>query len=288
LKFVLRNSAIARAALFTLKRITKNMPIAISIIGVTGKMGRSVLAAALKDPDFTIAGGCASQRSSFIGKDIGEIIAEKPTIGILIENNLDKIFKDGQVVIDFSDTKATLGNLETAIKHRKPFVIGSTGHSQEIQSAIEVASKEIPLLYSPNFSFGIALCFQAAAFFAKNLNGICYIDIIETHHIQKKDSPSGTALAFAEAMQQKKINFTDSLDRPRSKGNIAIHSIRSGEVIGKHKLVFECEGERIELHHEAFSRSAFAKGALLAAKFLSFQPNGLYSLKDLLKAEVTL
>ena len=216
------------------------MTIALSVLGASGKAGKRILELASKDPEFVVVG--ALTRTSYL--DVSQC----------------------DVAIDFTSPEATQRHLEAAIESKKPLVIGTTGHSPEGRKAIEEAAKSIPILFSPNFSFGIALCLEAVARFGSALQGSCTIDIIETHHIHKKDQPSGTAYAFAQAA---------------GGGNVKIHSIRAGEVIGEHTIIFECGHERIELKHTAHSRDAFAQGALLGAKFLSKKPAGLYSLKDI-------
>ena len=214
------------------------MTTALAILGASGKMGKRILQLAEQDPQFHIVGlGSRSQL---------------PELGSC------------DVAIDFTSPEATRHHLEAALRAKKPLVIGTTGHSPEQKNTIEKAAATIPILYSPNFSFGIALCLEAAMQMGKRLFGTCKIDIYETHHIHKKDRPSGTALAFAKAV-----------------GNGDIHSVRSGEVVGEHTVVFECGHERIELKHTAHSRDAFAHGALMGAKFLVKQAPGLYSLKDL-------
>ncbi len=177
-------------------------------------------------------------------------------------------FSQSDVVIDFTSREATKSHLAAAIKSKKPLVIGTTGHSEEEKQEIEGAAKLIPILYAPNFSLGVALCLEAVQRFNNALN--CHVEISETHHLHKKDAPSGTALRLAEVIKPKEVK---------------IQSIREGEVVGEHVVVFECGHERIELKHTAHSRDAFAHGALRGAKFIVKQSPGLYSLKDLFHVE---
>jgi 4-hydroxy-tetrahydrodipicolinate reductase len=209
----------------------------LAVFGATGKMGKRILELALKDPELCI---------------VSEILK-------------------CDVAIDFSFHEATKEHLRMALEAGKPMVIGTTGHTEEEVHAIEVASQSIPILFSPNFSLGIALCLDAVFRFGKALSSECTIDILETHHIHKKDSPSGTARDLAKAIG----------DGRGAKSEIAIHSIRSGDVVGEHTITFECGHERIELKHTAHSRDAFAEGALKGAKFLAGRSPGLYTLKDL-------
>ncbi|MES2121972.1 MAG: 4-hydroxy-tetrahydrodipicolinate reductase [Chlamydiota bacterium] len=235
------------------------MTIGIAVLGATGRVGSRILELAGSDPEISI-------RNLLSINDI---------------TNNSPLIQGCDVAIDFTSAEATQGFLEEAVRASKPLVIGTTGHSEEAKRAIRASSEHIPILYSPNFSLGIALCLQTAAALGKALFGGCTIDIIETHHVHKKDSPSGTAIALADAIAQGKMVVASQSSHPRSKQEIVIHSIRSGEAIGEHLIVFEWGHERIELKHTAHSRDAFAHGALLGAKFLVKQPPGLYSLQDM-------
>jgi 4-hydroxy-tetrahydrodipicolinate reductase len=253
------------------------MTIGISILGATGKMGKRILHLALEDPQLRLIGASSqSSLNSTLSLQIEDVHVQLP----LTSDPLIAL-QGCDVAIDFTFHEATKKHLHAALKAKKPLVIGTTGHSQEEIEEIAEASRSIPILYSPNFSFAVALCLDAVSRFGKALFGICDIDIVETHHVHKKDMPSGTSFAFAKAIGQGKIAKQNSLAIPRKKEEIAIHSIRSGKVIGEHIVIFECGHERIELKHTAHSRDAFAKGALMGAKFLVRQAPGLYSLKDL-------
>lgn len=255
------------------------MTIALSVLGVSGKMGKRILQLALNDPQFQIVGGASRNASA---GTLGHLIGDS-NLHIPHSVNPETALARCDVAIDFSSHEATCRHLEAAVATKKALVLGTTGHSPEGHMAIEEAAKAIPILFSPNFSFGVAVCLEMAARLGKALYGECTIDIIETHHVHKKDKPSGTALAFADAIKEGKTILETT--HPRKKEEIVIHSIRTGEVIGEHHLIFECGHERIELKHTAHSRDAFAQGALIGAKFLAKQPPGLYSFKDLFKSE---
>jgi 4-hydroxy-tetrahydrodipicolinate reductase len=239
------------------------MAVALSILGASGKMGKRILQLAQKDPHFHMI-------NLFSRADL----SSDPVAP----------FASCDVAIDFTSHEATRNHLEGAILAKKALVLGTTGHPPETKRAIEEAAKVIPILFSPNFSLGIALCLEAAARLGKTLFGSCTIDILETHHTSKKDRPSGTALALAHAIGNGKGVMENTTTHPRRKDEIVIHSVRSGEVVGEHTLIFESEYERIELKHTAHSRDAFAHGALMGAKFLAKQPPGLHSLKDVYTA----
>jgi 4-hydroxy-tetrahydrodipicolinate reductase len=177
--------------------------------------------------------------------------------------------EEAEVLIDFTSASSTIEYLKLAEDLKKPLIIGTTGLSLEIEAQMSLVSKKIPLFYSPNFSLGIAACMQTALTLSKLLEGHASIQIEETHHVNKKDAPSGTALKFEKILQA------------QNKAAIPIKSIRLDEVIGEHKVFFVMEGERIELSHFCHSREVFAKGVLQAAKFLPGKPPGIYGMKDL-------
>lgn len=193
------------------------------------------------------------------------------TIAALVENDaklsLKNSLETADVAIDFSSQAALADLLKSCAQHHKPVVVGTTGHSEENMQVLQKMSQQIPILFSPNFSLGMAVTLEAAQQISQQLKGLCQIEIIEAHHQTKKDKPSGAALKLAKAVSNKEI---------------PIHSIRAGDIIGDHTVVFVMNGERIELKHQAQSREVFARGALLAAQFIKTQPPGLYSVKDFL------
>ncbi len=195
------------------------------------------------------------------------------TITALVENDnslsLQNNLEAADVIVDFSSPAALASLLERCTQYTKPIVVGTSGHSPENIEMLQKMSKHIPIIYSPIFSLGVAVCVEAAQLISKHLKGLCQIEIVEAHHQTKKDKPSGTALTLAKAVDQ---------------GEIPIHSIRSGDIVGDHTVIFALAGERIELKHQTQSREVFARGALLAAKFIKNKPPGLYSMKDLLYA----
>lgn len=221
------------------------MPLSLCILGASGKVGKRVVALAAQDPAFHVA----TEISRFNSSSAPQAIAQ------------------ADITIDFSSAEAIFSHLQAALIAQKPLVIGTTGHTSEGKKAIAEASHKIPILFSPNFSFGTALCLKAATQFSQILQGKGGVEIIETHHIHKKDSPSGTALALAQAIDPLKA--------------IPIQSIRSGEVLGEHILLFHLEHEKIELKHTILSRDVYASGALEAARYLYTCSPGLYTIEDI-------
>lgn len=192
-----------------------------------------------------------------MGQAIAQLVSEDEALELCTS------CEEADVLIDFSSSAITLDVLASAQKWQKPLVMGTTGLSEEQMQHLVEASKKIPILYSANFSIGIALMMRL-------LNAIkdepyfSSIKIIDTHHVHKKDAPSGTALRLKEALGDA----------------VQIESIREGEVIGRHEVVFEMEDEALVIKHEAFSRILFGRGALLAAKFIIKKPPGLYNIND--------
>ncbi len=241
----------------------------IVISGIAGKMGKRIGALANQDKDLAIAGGLEAPSSLAIGKDIGELLAIWK-INKKVEADFNKIAPSCDILIEFTDVSATLEHLEIAVKNKKAIVIGTTGLSGEAVKKIEEASKKIPVVFSPNMSIGANLMFRIAEEITRALGEDYEVEIVEAHHDQKKDAPSGTAKRLGEAVSKIKGRMPP------------IHSVRLGDIVGDHTVIFAGKGERIELTHRAHSRDAFAKGALDAAKFLIGKKPGLYTMADVI------
>ncbi len=251
------------------------MEIAISILGATGKMGQRIIQLAKDNSRYRIISGTQRSRPS------AESHRTTPC-GIPLTTSPQEAMAHCQVALDFSSMDAAKQHIEAACALKKGLVMGTTGLDRTAFDAMQSASEQIPILYSPNFSLGIALCIDTVKRLGSVLFGQSEIDIIESHHLHKKDSPSGTALALAAAVGAGEITLPP-IPAHRKKEQIVIHSIRSGHTIGEHTILFECGDERIQISHQAHNRDAFAKGALLAAEFIVRQPPGLYSLQDLFR-----
>ncbi len=221
----------------------------IAIAGSHGKMGKSIIALAEKDKDIKIV-------SKFD-----------------VEADASAEIKKCDVLIEFTAPQATMEHVAIARKLKKGIVIGTTGLSQEDSNLIKKASKEVPVVISPNMSVGVNLLFKMCQDASRTLPNEYKVSIREVHHIHKKDSPSGTAKRLADVI---------AVERKMLAGEIPIEAIREGEVVGNHKVVFDSETETIELFHSAKSRDAFAAGAVKAAKFLAGKNSGLYSMRDVL------
>ena len=220
----------------------------VLLIGAAGRMGKTITDLATGDSELDIVGKC----------DLGDPI--EPSI------------KNCDVAIDFSHADAVSEICAAALQHHKALVIGTTGHSQEQRGLIEKAAQSLPVVFASNFSIGVNVLFWLTRKAAEQLGGDFDAEIIETHHKMKKDAPSGTAKTLAEGLKATK----------KTQNEIPIRSIREGDVVGEHTVIFSGPSERIELTHRAASREIFARGALHAAKWIINQPPGLYSMQNVL------
>jgi len=243
--------------------------IKIIISGISGKMGTRIGVLASQDKDIEIVGALEAFSSLAIGKDVGEFIAIGK-INKKINSDFNKIVSLCDVLIDFTCPSATLRYLEAAVKNKKAVVIGTTGFSKEEAEKIKKASRKIPVVFSPNMSIGANLMFKITEEVAGALGEDYEAEIVEAHHDQKKDAPSGTAKRLGEAVSKVKGKMPP------------MHSVRLGDIVGDHTVIFAGKGERIELTHRAHSRDAFAKGGLDAAKFLAGKKPGLYTMADVI------
>ena len=243
----------------------------ILLSGALGNMGKEIIK--LQNEDIKIVCGFDRKKE------------EKP---FPTYNDIEKIKEDVDIIIDFSNPKATLEILKYAKKTNTPIVIATTGFNEEENEIIKQYSKEIPIFKSANMSLDINLMADIVSKVANVLSN-ADIEIIETHHKRKIDSPSGTAILLADAInevleEKKNYNF-DRMNKKekRNQNEIGFSSVRGGNIVGKHEVMFFGENESLTISHEAYSRTVFAEGAIKAAKYLIDKPNGLYNMKDIVK-----
>jgi 4-hydroxy-tetrahydrodipicolinate reductase len=257
------------------------------ITGAAGKVGEAIIKCALEDADFEIVGLIETKTHPDIGKP-SAIMAGKTDKLLIIEDNLEKVIDKGDVVIDFTEAKASMEHFRTVKQHEKAHVIGTTGFSNDALAEIHGA-KDMKVVISPNMSIGMNVLFDVANRVAGVLKEGYDVEIVEMHHRWKKDAPSGSALRLKDSIEAAKPDqkWTEVFGREgitgeRKAREIGIMSLRGGDVVGEHTVFFAGMGERLEFTHRAFSRDNFAKGALLATKWLIQQPYGIYSMKDVL------
>lgn len=264
------------------------MPVNLVVLGAAGRMGRTLLGTALADPELRVVGGVDRPDASELGADLGVMCGRSAT-GIKLSASLEDLLAAADVTIEFSTPEATLAHLEQTRRAGKAAVIGTTGIDEAGFERLREAARDIPVFQSPNMSLGVNLLFKVLPMIARALGEGYDIEVVETHHNQKKDAPSGTALKLAEVVAEalgKNLKDDAVYGRqgiqPRRPGEIGIHAIRAGSVVGDHSVFFVNDGEQIEIAHRAFSRQTFAFGALRAARWLASKQPGLYNMQDLL------
>jgi 4-hydroxy-tetrahydrodipicolinate reductase len=243
-------------------------------------MGRELCRAALETDGIELVGGTDASGSPALGTDLGELCG-MPRIGVAATEDPPE---EVEVLIEFTTPEATVEHLS----YGKPHVIGTTGLSGEQHARLEEAAKTVPIVLAPNMSVGVNLLREVVRDLSRKLAGYD-IEVVEAHHRHKKDAPSGTALLLARAAAEGRGQNLDEVATygregvaPRREGEIGIHALRGGAVVGEHRLIFYSEGEEVEVTHRALSRRTFADGAMRAAGFAATVEPGLYSMHDVL------
>ncbi|BCA55634.1 4-hydroxy-tetrahydrodipicolinate reductase [Nitrospira sp. KM1] len=261
----------------------------IIVAGAAGRMGCRLVALIKEAAELRLAGAVEGKGHPAVGQDAGEV-AGCDRSGIRITDDLSAVIGQAQAVIDFSVPEATLKNLRTAAQHQRAMVIGTTGFSASELDELKTLAGRIPCVFSPNMSVGVNLICKIISEMAKTLGEDYDIEVIEAHHRLKKDAPSGTALKIAEVLAKavnRDLNQVGVYSRKgvigeRKKSEIGIQTIRAGDIVGDHTILFGGVGERIEVTHRASSRDTFAQGALRAARWVAGRPPGLYDMTDVL------
>ena len=260
----------------------------IAVAGAPGRMGRTLIEAlSVADSELCLSAAVHHADSSFLGVDAGEMVGGLnlglPVVADLLSAEFD-------CLIDFTTPDSSMANLEYCEANNKILVIGTTGFSSQQQKIIAAAANEIPIVMAPNMSIAVNLCFKLLKQAAQVLGEEADVEIIETHHRNKLDSPSGTALRMGEViaqtlgreLQECAVYRREGVGKPRQAGTIGFASVRAGDVVGDHSVLFATRGERLEISHKASDRSIYAKGALRAAIWLADQQAGLYDMQDVL------
>ena len=264
------------------------MPLKLVIHGAAGRMGRQTIAVAAGLPDFQVVAAIVRPGSAAVGQDAGAA-AETKTLEVSYTDDIEAALQLGDVALDFSVPAASVAFVQKAAAAGKPVVVGTTGFSPDQVATIREAGTRIPVLIAPSLSLGVNLLIQILPAVARALGAEYDVEIVEAHHRYKQDAPSGTALRLAE-------EITAALDRPleevgrygrrgiapRQKGDIGVHAVRAGGIVGEHRVIFASDGEQVEILHRAFSRETFARGGLRAAQFLVEQKPGFYTMQDVL------
>ncbi len=260
----------------------------IAVIGAAGRMGRQILAVATADKEVEVVGGAVEPGMAEIGMDLGTLAGVGP-LGKTATDNLEEVIEAPDVLIEFTGPQATVEHVKAAAARKKAMVIGTTGLDAGQMEIMREAAKRIPILMAPNMSVGVNLLLKLLPVVAQSLGKGYDIEIIEAHHRMKKDAPSGTALKLAEVIATalgvdlgQVATYGREGIAPRAEGEIGLHAVRGGGIVGDHSVKFVNDGEEIEITHRAFSRQTFALGAVRGAKFVARQEPGLYSMQDVL------
>jgi 4-hydroxy-tetrahydrodipicolinate reductase len=261
----------------------------VAVVGAAGRMGRNLIQAVHQHPELELTAATERPDSDMIGLDAGEL-AGVGRLNVPISHSLTKVVDQFDVVIDFTSPEATMIHLDICREHDRKMVIGTTGLSDEQKARIDQAAEDIAVVFAPNMSIGVNLCFKLLELAARVMGEDADIEIIEAHHRHKVDAPSGTALRMGEVvaetlgrdLKEVAVYGREGHTGPRDRRTIGFETIRAGDVVGEHSVWFATEGERVEIVHKASSRMTFANGAARACAWLSGQDQGRFDMQDVL------
>ena len=261
----------------------------IAVIGAAGRMGKTLIEAVGQADGAQLSAAIERPESSLVGADAGEL-AGLGRLNVTIVGDLRAVLDDFDVLIDFTHPSSTLVNLELCRAAGKAMVIGTTGFSDEQKQLLADAAQDIPIVFAPNFSVGVNLCLKLLDMAARVMGDEADIEIIEAHHRHKVDAPSGTALRMGEVvadalgrdLAKVAVYGREGQTGARERETIGFATVRAGDVVGDHTVLFATEGERVEITHKASSRMTFAKGAVRSALWLGNRAAGLYDMQDVL------
>lgn len=244
--------------------------IRVGIVGGTGKLGRDIIKLLLDQADISIGAVIARRNNPYVGKDLGALIDDRST-NIVIQDNITDTIEKCDLYIDCTTADSTMTNYDAYSLANKPVVIATTGFTQGDIERIAKLSVSMPIVICPNFSIGVYKFLKLIKLAAEEFGLISDLDIFEYHHKFKKDKPSGTAIAIANTIRDSGIE-----------DQISIHSVRSGNIIGEHSVLFTTnDNERIEISHKIYSREGFSKGVIQTIKWISRKQSGLYGIEDI-------
>lgn len=263
-------------------------PIQIAIAGASGRMGKTLIEAVLNHPDCELAGAFDQVGSPSIGRDAGDFMGISS--GVLVTDNPDTALVNAGILIDFTRPEGTLQHLALCEKHGVKAVIGTTGFEPKQLEALKRASEKVATVWSPNMAVGVNATFKLLEVASKILAHGYDIEVIEAHHSKKVDAPSGTALRMGEVLakglgvnlQDVGVFAREGITGERKAGTIGFSTIRGGDIVGDHTVLFAGIGERIEITHKSSSRMTYAQGSIRAARFLIDHEKGLFDMQDVL------
>jgi 4-hydroxy-tetrahydrodipicolinate reductase len=260
----------------------------IGIVGAGGRMGRMLIEATLKDEQLVLGAAFDVPGSPAIGKTAGELLGIASDV--VVSGDVAAGLKDIDCLIDFTRPQGTLEHLELCRQAGVGIVIGTTGFEAEGKAAIAAAAKDIPVVFAPNMAVGVNVVFNLLDTAARILNQGYDIEIVEAHHRLKIDAPSGTALRMGEvvadalgrSLEECAVYGREGVTGERDPSTIGFATVRGGDIVGDHTVMFCGLGERVEISHKASSRMPYALGSLRAARYLAGRPNGLFDMQDVL------
>ena len=263
-------------------------PLKIAVAGASGRMGRMLIEAIDADPETQLSGALDVAGAPGLGADAGSALGRM--LGVNIESVLDVGLANSDFLIDFTRPVGTLAHLDYCAAHGIKVIIGTTGFDDAGKAAIEAAAKRTAIVFAPNMSVGVNVTMKLLELAAKSFSHGYDIEIIEAHHRHKVDAPSGTALKMGEVvanalgrdLKQVGVFAREGVTGERDPSSIGFATIRGGDIVGDHTVLFAGIGERIEITHKSSSRVTYAHGSLRAARFLQHKATGLYDMQDVL------
>lgn len=261
----------------------------VAMLGASGRMGRAIVPLLAEAADLRLSGALAAPGDPAVGQDAGGL-AGMPPLAVAITADPSAALAKAQVAIDFTLPAVSAANARLCARLGCALVVGTTGHAPAQREEIELAARDVPVVLAPNMSLGVNLLIRLAEIASRALDEQYDIEIFEAHHRNKVDAPSGTALALGAAAARGRSTTLDSVAEyarhghtgVRERGRIGFSVLRGGDIVGEHRLIFAGPGEQVELVHSAQDRSGFARGALVATRWVAGQPPGLYSMLDVL------
>ena len=261
----------------------------VGILGAAGRMGRTLIEAVQAYDGLTLAAAVDAPGSSLIGADAGELVGAGK-LGVTLVDSIDQVVADADVFIDFTIPEATAHNIEVCRAAGKKLVIGTTGLTDDQKQALAAATADTAIVFAANYSVGVTLSLKLLEMAASVLGDDVDIEVIEAHHRHKIDAPSGTALAMGEVVAKTlgrdlkdcAVYGREGRTGARDRKTIGFETIRAGDIVGEHTVMFAADGERLEITHKATSRMNFARGAVRAAAWLAGQDKGQFDMLDVL------
>ena len=263
--------------------------IRVAVAGAGGRMGRTLIQAVTYADMLTLSAASERVGSSMLGADAGELAGVGP-LGVELRPDLEPVLDQFDVLIDFTAPAATIENLALCRRGGRRMVIGTTGLDADQRAAISSAAEDTGIVFAPNMSVGVNLCFKLLGIAARVLGDDVDIEIIEAHHRHKVDAPSGTAIRMGEVIAETlgrdlgevAVYGREGHTGARERSAIGFETIRAGDVVGEHSVWFAADGERVEIAHKASSRMTFARGAARAAGWIAAKNKGLFDMQDVL------